>query len=277
MTAWTLRSRATSAGAAWGPVLALAGVWEGASRLHWVDTEFFPPLSSVVATVARMVIDGYLVVHVAISAARAVGGFALALIVGIPAGLALGYAFPFAYSVAEPLLRLLSQVNPFSLLPVFLMLFGSGELAKLSAIAWTATWPIIFCTVTAVRGVDPNLIRLGRAMGASRAAVAYKVVLPAAMPTMFAGLRVASTLVFFMLVGAEMLGGSVGLGWLVHNSAMNYQIRGIYAGALLVIVLGYVVQVALATANRRLSVCDVAASASARDVPGELTGGSYAP
>ncbi len=173
------------------------------------------------------------------------------------AGLALGYVFPLAYSVGEPLLRLLSQVNPFSLMPaVFLMLFGSGRARKGVRHSVDRYVANRIFTVTAVRGVEfRDFIRLARAIGASRWKSRAKSCCLLRHPRYLPGCGLRPHWCSSCR-GAEMLGGSGGLGWLVHNSAMNYQIPGIYAGALFVIVLGYVVQVLLAAAHRRLLARD---------------------
>jgi NitT/TauT family transport system permease protein len=210
-----------------------------APRLKLVDAEFLPPLSQVLETILRMAGSGSLVTHVLLSSGRAAVGLLIALVLGLPAGLVLGYRYPGSYLTMVPSLRLLSHVNPFAMMPVFLLVFGIGESVKIAVVAWVALWPILFYAVTGALNVDRDLIKLGRSFGLSAGALLLRVVLPASFPAAFVGVRIAGGLVFFILVAAEMLGASGGLGWLVHNSAMNYQVRGIYAAALLVVVLGY--------------------------------------
>ena len=236
----------------WSGVVSFALLWELSGRLGWVDRAFVPPLTEVVGTIGQMTSNGTMISHVLVSTFRAVLGFVFAIAIGLPLGILLGYRAPLAYAIVEPLLRVLSQVNPFSLMPVFLLFFGSGEMVKLAAVAWVALWPIVFYTVTAMSTIDTSLLKTARAMAAAPATLLWRVALPAAIPTVFVGIRIASSLVFFVLVGAEMLGTTGGLGWLVHNSAMNYQIRGIYAGALLVILLGYGLHTGLVAIETRL-------------------------
>jgi NitT/TauT family transport system permease protein len=238
----------------WSAVVGIALLWEAASRSHWIDPVFAPPLSIVLLTIGRLFVSGALLTHIGISSLRALLGLTLALLVGVPSGVLLGYVAPRLHAVVAPLLRVLSQVNPFSLMPVFLLFFGSGELVKITTVGWVALWPIVFYTVTAVTTVEPALTKAGRAMALSPFELVTKVILPAAVPTLFVGLRIAGGLVFFMLVAAEMLGTNGGLGWLVHNSAMNYRIPGIYAGALVVTVLGYALHLGLLALERRVFV-----------------------
>lgn len=236
----------------WSGVAMVALLWEVAPRAHWVDATFVPPLSAVLATLGRMALDGSLASNVLVSSFRGVMGLLVAALAGVPLGLAFGYFAPRWYAVLEPTLRACSQINPFALMSIFLLFFGMGEVVKIASVAWVALWPVLFCTVSGVVAVDPTLVKCARAHGASSRFLIRKVVLPAALPSVFVGLRLGTGLVFFMLVAAEMLGASGGLGWLVHNSAANYQINGIYAGALAVIVLGYLLSAFVRTFERHL-------------------------
>lgn len=226
-------------------LLRLSGVgvgialWELLPRSGLIDATFLPPLSAVLATVSQLAADGSLGTHILVSSFRAVAGFLLAAAIGIPIGVHLAVSHPHWRAALDPLLRLMSQINPFSLMPVFLLFFGSGELVKVIAVGWVALWPVLFYSVAGISSVEPLLIKAARSMSLDDERLLWKVLLPAALPTIFIGIRTAAGLVFFVLVGAEMLGTNGGLGWLVHNSAMNYQITGIYAGALIVVLLGF--------------------------------------
>jgi len=224
----------------WSGVVIFILLWEAAPRLGWIDAAFAPPFSTVAAQLGIMAWDGTLVNHLLISAWRGLVGLLTALAVGIPAGFFLGRWFVRTGEAMGPLLRLLSQVNPFTLLPLFLLFFGIGETAKIAVVGWVSLWPILFYTVTAARTVEPNLVKTALSLGIGPRTLFFKVLLPAALPTLFTGVRIGAGLVFFMLVAAEMLGANAGVGWLVHNSAMNYQVSRMYAGALCIVILGYV-------------------------------------
>jgi NitT/TauT family transport system permease protein len=137
-------------------------------------------------------------------------------------------------------------------MPVFALFFGIGELAKIAVIGWVSLWPIVFYTITATRSIDPILIKTGVSLGISPKELLVKVVLPASLPTIFTGIRISAGLTFFILIASEMLGGSSGLGYLVHTSAMNYQIPRIYAGATFIILFGFFLNRALLFVERRL-------------------------
>ncbi len=237
----------------WSGVAVFLAAWEVAPRLDWIDPYFVPPFSTVLREAGVMFRDGTLGMHLVVSLWRAVAGLLTAILIGMPVGFLLGRRLVGVEQALRPILTVLSQVNPFSLLPVFLLFFGIGETAKVAVVSWVSLWPVMSFTITATRNVDPAQIRTALSMGISRLDLYCKVVLPAALPTIFTGMRVGAGLTFLILVAAEMLGSSAGLGYLVHNSAMNYLIPRIYAGATFIVVLGFLLNRLLLHVERRLS------------------------
>jgi len=223
----------------WSGVALFLALWEIGPRLEWIDPYFVPPFSTIVVEIGRLLTENYLGIHILVSVWRAVTGLLLALAAGLPFGIVLGRVYPRTAEAISPILRVLSQVNPFSLLPVFVLFFGIGETAKLAVVGWVSLWPILFYTITATRDVDPIQEKSAASMGISSTDLILKVILPAALPTIFVGIRIGATITFYILIAAEMLGASAGLGYLVHNAAMNYQIPRIYAGATFIVIFGY--------------------------------------
>ena len=236
----------------WSGVIVFLALWEAAPRLEWIDPYFVPALSTVLGAIGELFREGVLVSHLLISLWRGLLGLLAAVALGIPAGILLGWRYPLAAQVLSPVLRVLSQVNPFSLMPIFVLFFGIGETAKVAVVGWVSLWPVIFYTITAVGSVEPMQIKSARAFGISETDLLRKVVWPASLPLIMVGLRIGAGLTFYILVAAEMLGASAGLGWLVHNSAMNYQIPRIYAGAFFIVLLGYLLNRGLLLAERIL-------------------------
>lgn len=213
-------------------------LWEIAPRIGWVEQTFISPPSVVLATLRELLLDGTLFKHIGVSLGRALGGFAIAAVVGIPLGFFLGGWFRLFERIATPVLRLLNAVNPFSLFPVFILLFGIGEVSKVAMIIWVCVWPVLLHTITGVKEIDPLLIKSAQSMGVKGKELFYKVILPAAAPAIFHGLKMSSGVAFFMLIAAEMIGASSGLGWLVWNAQINYQIPILFAATVVISVLG---------------------------------------
>lgn len=236
----------------WSGVALFLLLWELGPRLGWVDPYFLPSFSVIAAEIGRLFDSACLSVHILVSVWRGVAGLLAAVLIGVPSGLLLGRVFPRAALAVGPVLKVLSQVNPFSLLPVFVLFFGIGETAKLAVVAWVSVWPVLFYTIAGSRAVDPVQEKTAASMGIPPAQMLAKVILPAALPTIFVGIRIGATVTFYILVAAEMLGASAGLGYLVHNAAMNYQIPRIYAGATFIVIFGFLLNKGLIVLGDRL-------------------------
>jgi NitT/TauT family transport system permease protein len=212
-------------------------LWQAAPTLGWLDAQFVPPLSQVLQALHLLWTDGQLFMHSMVSLWRAVVGLLISIVIALPLGFCLGRWFPKAAKRLDPLFRIFTQVNPFSLMPVFIIMFGIGEIAKLAVIAWVCIWPVLFNTITGVKAVEPVLIKSALSMGISKKDLIFKILLPGAAPHIFLGIRIGAEMSFFMLIAGEMIGANAGLGWLIHNSGMNNQIPRLYAGGFTIVLI----------------------------------------
>src|SRR5688572_14584067 len=169
-----------------GAILAFLSFWELAPRLELVEPAFLPPLSTVLSSGWELVLNGQLGSHVQASLSRSIVGFLLAICHAVPLGLAIGWYRRFA-SVVNPLLEALRNTAALALLPVFILVLGIGESSKIALVVYSCSWPILLNTITAVRNVDPLLIKSARTMGLSPLQLFRKVILPASIPTIFVG------------------------------------------------------------------------------------------
>jgi NitT/TauT family transport system permease protein len=220
-----------------GAILAFLLLWEAAPRLGLVEPAFFPPFSLVVKTGWQLLKNGQLQNHVVASLTRSLSGFAIAIACGVPLGLAIGW-FKRLADVLSPLLEVFRNTAPLALLPVFLLLLGIGESSKIALVVYSCTWPILLNTINGVRTVDPLLIKSAKTMGLSQFDLLRKVVLPASVPTVFVGIRLAGAYSLLVLVAAEMVGAKAGLGYLIIYSQYNFQIPHMFVGILTTTVIG---------------------------------------
>ncbi|WP_084201302.1 ABC transporter permease [Geobacter pickeringii] len=221
----------------WYGLAALVLLWETAPRFGWIDSQFFPPPSAIVRAGWELAASGELASHVGASLWRTLQGLAAAVMAALTIGFVLGGAFPRLTRFLRPLFQLLGQINAFFLFPLFVLFFGIGELAKFSIIFWSCLWPILFTTIAGVQGVEPLLVKSARSMGSGRLILFTRVLLPAALPSIFSGVRIGATVAFLMLIAAEMIGASQGLGWLVHNAQVNSLIPRLFLAAVLIALL----------------------------------------
>ncbi len=166
-------------------VLIFFVIWELVPRAGGLLETFIAPPSVVLRTLWDIFNSGELLGHVGISLGRAASGFLAASLVAIPLGFLLGGSFRIFERLISPVLRFLGQLNPFSLFPLFIMLFGIGEFSKGAMIFWVCIWPILFNTINGVKEIDPLLIKSARSMGTRVVTLFFKVILPAATPAFF--------------------------------------------------------------------------------------------
>ncbi|GID93878.1 ABC transporter permease [Amorphoplanes digitatis] len=233
-------------------VTALAVVWEVFPRLGLVDATFLPPLSEVLSAWWQLVLSGELLDHTQASLSRSLAGFGLAVLAAIPLGLLIGWYKPAA-TLLNPLLEVFRNTAALALLPVFVLILGLGETSKVAIIFYACSWPILLNTVSGVRTVDPLLIKSARSLGLGPLRLFQKVVLPAAVPTIFTGIRLAGAYSILILIAAEMVGAKAGLGYLINYAQYNFAVPDMYAGIITISAIGLVVNQLLVIAERRFS------------------------
>jgi len=233
-------------------IAALAAIWEIFPRLGIVDATFLPPLSEVLAAWWQLAASGELLQHVEASLVRSMGGLGLAIVAAIPLGLVIGWYKPVA-TLLNPLLELFRNTAALALLPVFVLILGLGETSKIAIIFYACSWPILLNTISAVRTVDPLLIKSARSLGLGPLRLFQKVVLPAAVPTIFTGIRLAGAFSILILIAAEMVGAKAGLGYLINYAQYNFAVPDMYAGIITISAIGLVVNQLLLAVERRFS------------------------
>jgi NitT/TauT family transport system permease protein len=232
-------------------ILTFIVLWEIAARLELVSTPaFFPPVSKVFVALAQEAVNGKLWSNIAISLMRSFLGFILGLAVAIPLGLAIGWFKAFG-ALINPLLQVFRNMPTLALLPVFVMFFGIGEPSKIIVILWGALWTTLLNTIAGVRSVDPQLVKAARAMGTGSIRLFGSVVLPAALPFIFTGVRMSATFSILILIAAEMMGANSGLGYAMFFYQANFKIPQMYAYIIVMAVFGTTINFVLEDVERR--------------------------
>jgi sulfonate transport system permease protein len=165
----------------YGAILLFLLIWQLAAQLEFVDPAVIPPVSTVVAAMARGLGDGVLLSNMLVSLGRSGTAFGIAIGTAVPLGLFMG-SFKRFEELTDSLLQLFRQTSALAFYPIFILLLGLGEVSKVSIICWAAFFPVLLNTISGVKLVDGRLIEMARVFGASRAEVFRRVVLPAATP-----------------------------------------------------------------------------------------------
>ena len=233
-------------------IAVLLGIWELAPRFGLVDRVFLPPFSEVVSAFFTLVGNGQLQEHVTASLSRALTGFFVAVVIAVPLGIAIAWYRPVS-DFLNPILELFRNTAALALLPVFVLILGIGEESKIALVIYACTFPILLNTISGVRSVDPLLVKSAVSLGFSPIRLFQKVVLPAAVPTIFTGIRMSAASSILVLIAAEMVGAKAGLGYLITASQLNFQIPNMYAGIIAISLLGLTLNGVLVLIERRLS------------------------
>src|SRR5436309_1454377 len=213
----------------------LLGLWEVCSRLAIVSPRYFPPPTQIGWVLVERFADGELGANTLVTVTRLAAAFALAAVPAVPLGLLMGIARPVR-DVVEPYIAFIFPVPKITLLPFLLIILGVGEPAFVLTGATSVFFQIVISTLAGVQTMDPRLLEVGRNYGAHGPRLFWKVILPAALPAIFTGLRLGLALV--ALVAVEFIAAKSGLGHLVYRHWQMLSTPEMYAAFALVGALG---------------------------------------
>jgi NitT/TauT family transport system permease protein len=208
-------------------------------------TDVFPSPLTVLLGLRELLEQGLLWRYVGDSLRRVGIGYVTAIALGVPAGLLLGW-YPGVARVVNPVVQMLRPISPIAWIPVAIVLFGVGDLAAMYLIFLGAFFPIVVSTMDGVRNVPSIYRRAGRNFGLSPAALLTRVVVPAALPQMLVGFRIALGIAWLVVVAAEMIAVDSGLGYLVidaRNAGKRYDL--VVAAIMLIGVTGLALDLAI--------------------------------
>ena len=201
----------------WVSVASIIGVllvWELICRAGFVSSLFLPAPSQIITSLLVMVGDGEIGMSLAASMYRILVGFAVGSVIGLAVGLVTGTS-ALADKIGNPIVNALYPIPKIALLPLFILWLGIGELSKVTIIAMGVFFPVAMNTYSGVKNVDTLLIKVAVSFNASWWKTMKSVVLPNALPMIFAGLRLAAGTSLLLLVAAEMIAAQVGIGALI--------------------------------------------------------------
>jgi NitT/TauT family transport system permease protein len=222
------------------PFVVVGGIWEFVARIVIDPTQarLFPPLEEVAVTFVRLTASGILPHHVLDTIIRLLSGFALAALVGVAIGIAMGRSRR-AEDIFLPLVSIGAPIPGLAYAPLFLLWFGLGNKSAVLLVGFVSAFPIIFNTWTGVKAVKEIWIRSAQAMGADHRRMFLKVILPGALPYILTGLRLGLAQAWRILVGIEMLASVPwGLGWMIFGAREFLNTDVMLAGIVVIGILG---------------------------------------
>jgi len=226
-------------------------IWEAAARSGLWSKLLFPSVASIAYEFGRFLVTPESLHEAWVSLYRALAGFALAAVVGIFVGMLMGRSKLVA-GLLDPLFSGTYAVPKLALFPVFIFVFGIGSGSKVALVFLECLYPIVIMSYHGARGVDLVLLWSAQNMGASRAEILRRVVIPATAPYIFAGFRVAVPVAMIVVVITEMVSSADGLGYLVIYSLSSLRTDRMLAVVVAIALLGYLLDKAVVLARDRL-------------------------
>lgn len=248
--------RGLSIATRWLVLVGILAFWQVATML--MDDPFFPTPVKIVQQAAKLWLPGEnglvttsMAQDVLPSIGRALTGFGLAVVLGIALGTAIALSRNLE-GYLDWILQFMRAVPPPTLFPVFLIILGTTDQMRIALIAFGSVWPILLNTIEGVRGVRPLTLETSRVFRISPATRLFKVILPAAGPKILAGVRTSLSLALILMVISEMIASSSGIGHQLVQAQRSFAITRMWAGILLLAVLGYLFNFVLTLVERRI-------------------------
>ncbi len=215
------------------------------------DSQYFPPPSTILGEFRDLWLFEQFGTHVVPSLVRILLGFGIAVVVGIGIGIPLGLS-AWSRRFATPHIEYWRAMPPPALLPISVILLHSiGNLQKVTFIAFFCVFPVLLNTIEGVRGIDPTLIETARSYGVPTGEQLRRIVFPAALPRISAGMRLSLSLAVIIMVVSEYFSSTSGVGYVLLISKNTFQLDTMWAAILLIGVLGYVLNLLYLLAERR--------------------------
>jgi sulfonate transport system permease protein len=230
---------------------AVIGLWQMAADARLISPVFFPSPARTFAALAAMEERGDLWRPMAATALRMFYGWVLASLVGVLLGAAIARSGPVR-AYLEPLLEFLRPLPASAIIPPAILFLGLTSKMAVAVIAFGALWPVLLGAYHGFRSVDPQLAEMAAAMRMGSVAFLWKVALPSALPDIFAGVRVSLAIALILAVVTEMQSAQTGLGFNILMAQRSFRSPELYAGIIVLGVLGLFTNQAIIATERRL-------------------------
>lgn len=231
-------------------VLFLVG-WQWGPGLLGIPPFIVPPLSMVFDESVRMWQTDNLAFHTAVTAGEVIAGFTLGSLLGACIGYLLGMS-PAAEVALSPYILALQIAPKVAFAPLFILWMGFSVYPKILVAILIVFFPVLVNVMTAVRGVDPDLINLARSFKATRAQIFWKIEFPASMPPFLAGLRIGSTLAVVGVLVGELVGGNSGLGFVLSFGEGQANTPMVFVAIIMLTLIGSIAYLAVILVERRV-------------------------
>jgi NitT/TauT family transport system permease protein len=237
------------------PLVSLLGIlllWELCGRFGFLNPLFFPVPSLIAVAFFTMLADGEIQAHLSITLFRVFAGFLIGTIPGIAVGLLMGASEKIRL-LLDPVVAAIYPIPKLAIFPLFMIIFGIGELSKIMAVAIGCFFLVLINAMAGVRNINRVYFEVAKNYGAKKRQLFTRVILPASLPLIFTGIRLALGTSLIVVVGVEFVSANYGIGALIWNAWETFEIEKLYVGIFLCAVLGILFTVILKWAEKRIT------------------------
>src|SRR5438128_1965887 len=246
-SAWARNENALIGTAA---MLVFLAFWEMSVALAWVNPLFTSSPSRILRAGYDMFADGSIYEHIQVSAFEFFVGYGAAIIIGVPLGILMGW-YSRVNAVLDPFVSALYATPRIALLPLLMIWFGIGLMSKVAIVFLGAVFPILVNTITGVRTINADFVKVSRSFGANDRQIFLTVALPSSVPLLLTGLRLGLGHALVGIVVGEMYGATHGLGFLIATSGARFQTDKLMVGIILIAAAGVALTELLRLIERR--------------------------
>jgi ABC-type nitrate/sulfonate/bicarbonate transport system permease component len=231
-------------------MLVFLSFWEASVAFGWVNPLFTSSPSRIVRTAIEMFADGSILVDMQVSGYEFVVGYGAAIVVGVPLGILMGW-YGRVDAVLEPFVSALYATPRIALLPLVMIWFGIGLMSKIAIVFLGAIFPILVNTITGVRTVNADFVKVARSFGSNDWQMFLTVALPSSVPLLLSGLRLGLGHALVGIVVGEMYGATHGLGFLIATAGARFQTDKVMVGIIIIAAAGVAMTELLRLIERR--------------------------
>jgi NitT/TauT family transport system permease protein len=237
--------------------IAILAAWEVSARNEWIESLVFPPPTRILGNFATLWRNG-LLHNVALTLVRFLGGVIVGAIPGIILGLCIGWS-PRLRRIFDPFIAAIHPIPKIVLFPLFIVIFGINEWAKIAAVALTVFFPSLINAAAGAREISPLYFEVVRSYGGRRAALFRHVVLPGSLPMILSGIRIAANLGLLVTVAIEFTVTSAGIGSIIWMALQTMRIEDLYGGVVVIALIGITINALIQWLLRRIAPWQVRA------------------
>jgi NitT/TauT family transport system permease protein len=232
-------------------VVVFGAVWQVLANRHFVLPDYFPTATRTLHTSVTLLAHRDFLLAIRDTLRAMLEGLLLATAIAVPAGVVIGRS-EHVYRVTRTVIELLRPISAVALAPLAILVFKTGLAPTIFLVVWTSVWPVLVNTIYGMRDLDPVAYDTARAFGFGRIAILFRVALPNAASYVVTGVRISIGIALAVAIAGEMVaGGGQGIGGWIGKESASGSLVPIYAGAVVVGVIGYLINRSLEIAERR--------------------------